>query len=84
VNLTHGDPIDIVGGIYARRYPKGIYLRPYGKNGKMCTVKLHGDIAKERNIRLTSIRKAVDNNANNTPITISNEDYNSLAHSRDC
>jgi hypothetical protein len=52
----NGDELEIVAGLY-KKYRHATYLRPCGT--KMCAVKVNG-IAEERNLRLTSIRKARD------------------------
>jgi hypothetical protein len=50
-----GDSLDIVGGIY-KKYKHATFIRYCGS--KMCDVKVDGDIAIERRVRLTSIKKA--------------------------
>jgi hypothetical protein len=72
--LKVGDKVDIIGGLY-KRYGKGTYVGPYGK--KMCIVKVHGD--KERNLRLTSIQKALDEPMTPpTTVVLSVEEYDAL------
>jgi hypothetical protein len=75
--LKAGDKVDIVGGIY-KRYGKGTYVCAYGK--KMCTVQVHGD--KERNVRLTSIRKVEEpttsESSQRQQVVLSINEYNEL------
>jgi hypothetical protein len=75
--MEEGDRVYIVGGIYSR-YSMGTYIRPYGK--KMCTISVDGD--KDRNVRLTSIRKAPPETTTGTTgptrITMTREEYHSL------
>jgi hypothetical protein len=76
IELKAGDRVYIVGGVY-RRYGEGRYIRPYGN--KMCTIKVHGDTKEERNVRLTSIRKAPEApEVAATSITLSKEEYQTL------
>lgn len=78
IDLKAGDRVYIVGGVY-RRYEEGRFIRPYGN--KMCTIKVLGDTKEERNVRLTSIRKAPDVTAtanNEGSITLSKEEYQTL------
>jgi hypothetical protein len=74
-----GDRVYMVGGIY-RRYGEGRYIRPYGN--KMCAIKVHGDTKDERNVRLTSIRKAPEEMADapetTASVTLSKEEYQQL------
>jgi hypothetical protein len=72
--LKAGDKVDIIAGLY-KRYGQGTYVGPYGK--KMWTVEVHGD--KARNVRLTSIRKANDNDEQaQRTVVLSVEEYNEL------
>ncbi|MGL5936678.1 MAG: hypothetical protein ACRCZI_13775 [Cetobacterium sp.] len=64
--------MDIIAGIY-KKYKHGTYLRASGT--KMCAVKLNGDVAMERNLRLTSIKKTPLETGN---VVISQEHYNEL------
>jgi hypothetical protein len=67
-----GDKVDIVAGLY-KKYNHGTYLRSAGT--RMCAVKVDGDIASERNLRLTSIKKRPSATGN---VVMSQEHYNEI------
>jgi hypothetical protein len=61
MQYNNGERVFIKGGSYKGRY--AIYLGRYGR--VMCSVKVEGDTATQRNIWLTSIT-SINNNANDT------------------
>jgi hypothetical protein len=67
-----GDKVDIVAGLY-KKYKHGTYLRAAGT--KMCAVKVDGDNASERNLRLTSIKKRPSATGN---VVMSQEHYDEI------
>jgi hypothetical protein len=67
-----GDRVDIIGGNY-KKYKHGTFVRASGT--KMCIVKVHGDAAKERSLRLTSIKQAEAETGN---VVMSKEQYKEL------
>jgi hypothetical protein len=69
-----GDRLDIVGGIY-KKYKHATFLRYCGTGTKMCDVKVEGDIANERRVRLTSIKKAAKEEGN---VVMTKEQYKEL------
>jgi PHD/YefM family antitoxin component YafN of YafNO toxin-antitoxin module len=83
-DYKQGDQLDLVGGIY-KRYRHATFLHKAGT--KMCYVKVHGDSASERSVRLTSVRKAVatttkgattTTKSDNDTIVMSKEEYKEL------
>lgn len=78
IDLTKGDKLSIIRGIY-KKFGTATYLKPYGN--KMCTVKVHGDTAEQRNIWLTSVLRCNDNREDKEEekvITLSRDEYMSL------
>jgi hypothetical protein len=74
-NFRPGDKVKIVAGLY-RTFGHGTYLRPYGT--KMCTVKLDGDKASGRNVRLTSISKVEEEEDSDAVVVLTKTQYNDL------
>jgi hypothetical protein len=72
-----GDQLDIVGGIY-KKYKHATFLRYSGTGTKMCDVKVHHDIAMERRVRLTSIKKAATAKNDDEVVVMTKKQYNEL------
>jgi hypothetical protein len=72
-----GYQLDIVGGIY-KKYKHATFLRYSGTGTKMCDVKVHHDIAMERRVRLTSIKKAATAKNDDEVVVMTKKQYNEL------
>lgn len=70
-----GDQLDIVAGLY-KKYRTGTYIRACGT--KMCAVKVHGDSAQERNLRLSSVRKNNNKFGEDGYIVMTKQQHNEL------
>ena len=79
-NFKEGQRIRIVKGLYKSK-KFGIYVKAYGS--KMCSIAIQGDSQPSRNVRLTSIApiestRQSTTRPDNTPVTISRDEYNTL------
>ena len=73
-----GDRLRIIGGLY-KHHKTAIYVGPYGKNGKMVTVRVNGVL---RNIWRTSVEKEENHQENSTggltKIVLDRKEYDDL------
>jgi hypothetical protein len=72
-----GDRLDIIGGVY-KRYKHATFIRYCGTGTKMCDVKIDNDIATERRVRLTSIKKAATAKHDDDLVVMTKKQYNEL------